>query len=68
MADEIDIANDQAEYLVRVALHRVPALSTAISATECEDCDCPIPEARRAAVSGCLTCIDCQSLREMKRA
>lgn len=66
MADVIDQANDQAEYLVRVALHRMPALSTAISATDCEDCDCPIPEARRAAVSGCVTCIDCQSLRERR--
>ncbi|MCO8167852.1 TraR/DksA C4-type zinc finger protein [Pseudomonas sp. 21LCFQ02] len=66
MADEVDQANDQVEYLVRVALHRRPALSTAVSATECEDCESPIPEARRAAVSGCMTCIDCQSLRERR--
>ncbi len=30
----------------------------------CEDCGEEIPEARRAAVAGCRTCIDCQGLRE----
>lgn len=31
---------------------------------QCEDCGEEIPEARRAAVAGCRTCIDCQGLRE----
>ncbi|WP_109512569.1 TraR/DksA family transcriptional regulator [Pseudomonas ovata] len=67
MADIIDQANDHAEYLRTVALHRQPALSTAASAFYCDDCDEPIPERRRAALPGCVTCIDCQSLRERRR-
>lgn len=66
MADEIDQANDQVDYLLRVALQRVPALSTAISAFHCNDCGDPIPERRRVAAPGCVTCIDCQSLRERR--
>lgn len=67
MADEVDQGNDQAEYLLRVALLRVPAVSTRVSAFECDDCGEPIPERRRVAAPGCVTCIDCQSLRELRR-
>lgn len=66
MADVADYANDQAEYLLQVALNRVPAVSQAFSAEYCDDCDVPIPEKRRLAVPGCATCIDCQSLRERR--
>jgi phage/conjugal plasmid C-4 type zinc finger TraR family protein len=37
------------------------------SATECESCGIDIPEARRKAVPGCQTCVDCQSLMEARR-
>nr|WP_312231682.1 TraR/DksA C4-type zinc finger protein [Pseudomonas sp.] len=37
------------------------------SAEECESCGTDIPLARRLAVPGCQTCIDCQSLREVRR-
>ena len=66
MADEVDLANDQAEYHLQVALRRVPSTSNAASALFCDDCDEPIPELRRQAVQGCFTCIDCQSLRERR--
>ncbi len=31
------------------------------SRTQCEDCDEPIPEARRKAVPGVLRCVSCQA-------
>jgi phage/conjugal plasmid C-4 type zinc finger TraR family protein len=31
-----------------------------LSATECEECGEPIPEARRRAVPGCTRCTECQ--------
>lgn len=55
-------------------LHRAAALSrlqvayatqeTVPSALACEDCGEPIPQARREAVLGCTTCVDCQTRRE----
>lgn len=35
-------------------------------AEECEDCDEPIPAARRKAYPSAVCCIDCQSLRERR--
>ncbi len=37
------------------------------SATVCSECDGPIPEARRQALPGVQTCIDCQTLLEAAR-
>lgn len=37
------------------------------SAEECESCGEVIPQARRLAVPGCQHCVDCQSLREVRR-
>lgn len=66
--DDIDRANDQAQYLLDVALERsrrVP--SSRISAAFCEDCDDPIPLLRQQTIAGCQTCVDCQGLREARR-
>jgi phage/conjugal plasmid C-4 type zinc finger TraR family protein len=68
MADDIDRANDQAQYLLDVALQRsrrVP--STRVSAQFCEDCDDPIPLLRQQKIEGCETCVPCQELREARR-
>ncbi|WP_071886737.1 TraR/DksA family transcriptional regulator [[Enterobacter] lignolyticus] len=32
----------------------------------CEDCDTPIPEARRIAIPGVTLCVHCQNLLELK--
>lgn len=37
------------------------------SAEFCVECDCPIPEARRAAIPGVQLCVPCQSSLEAKR-
>jgi phage/conjugal plasmid C-4 type zinc finger TraR family protein len=68
MADEIDRANDQAQYLLDVALQRRrPAPSSRVSAQYCADCDDPIPLLRQQTIAGCQTCVDCQGLREAQR-
>lgn len=68
MADVIDIANEQADYFLQVALDsRQRQASTAASAEFCEDCDEPIPLLRQQKVRGCQTCVSCQELRERRR-
>jgi phage/conjugal plasmid C-4 type zinc finger TraR family protein len=68
MADVIDIANDQAEYLLQLALHRRPrGVVSFVGAIFCEDCGVTIPEKRRIAIPGCETCIHCQERRERNR-
>lgn len=70
MADVIDIANDQADYFLQVALdrrQRQAPTTAAASAEFCEDCDDPIPLLRQQAEHGCQTCISCQELRERRR-
>ncbi|POG01155.1 transcriptional regulator [Pseudomonas putida] len=67
MADAVDFANDQAEYFLQLSLQRLARLPDRPSAQICEDCDEPIPEARQLSVAGCVTCIDCQDLRERRR-
>lgn len=66
MADLIDQANEHADYLLQVALANRPAAS-AVSLQLCEDCGEEIPAARRARVQSCVTCVDCQELRERRR-
>lgn len=67
MTDVIDIANDQAEYFLQVALDRRPRPTSAVSAQTCEDCDEPIPLLRQQTIQGCATCVSCQGLRERRR-
>ncbi|WP_237882088.1 TraR/DksA C4-type zinc finger protein [Pseudomonas sp. PGPR40] len=68
MADDIDRANDQAQYLLDVALQRSRrAPSSRISAQFCADCDEAIPLLRQQTIVGCQTCVDCQGLREARR-
>jgi len=68
MADVIDVANDHADYLLQMALERRQrGPSNSVSAEECEVCDEPIPEPRRLAIPGCVTCIICQAIRERRQ-
>ena len=66
MLDQIDRANELAEKERQIALAKHRQNRTALSLTHCEDCDEPIPEARRKYVIGCTRCIDCQSIFEHK--
>lgn len=67
MADVIDVANDQADYHLQVALQRRLRTVMKPSAQFCEDCDEPIPVKRQQLVAGCETCTSCQELRERRR-
>ncbi|WP_372986721.1 DksA/TraR family C4-type zinc finger protein [Marinobacter sp.] len=42
-------------------------LAAGESATNCDECDAPIPEARRKAIPGVRLCIDCQSAYEKQQ-
>jgi len=39
-------------------------LGSGESAESCEECDCPIPEARRNAIPGVRLCVNCQAAQE----
>lgn len=67
MADVADIANDQAQYLLDMALKsRAPAPVRA-SAQFCEVCEEAIPLLRQQKVPGCQACVSCQAQRERRR-
>ena len=61
--DLIDRANDRAQQLtddsVADVRRRLSRQSEHPSATECANCGAPIPQARRQALPGVSTCIDC---------
>lgn len=66
-AEIIDQANALVELNMEHALQRIRIDRNAVSAKQCEACGVDIPEARRAAVPGCKTCVDCQQLTELQR-
>lgn len=66
MADIIDTAAEIEELQRNAALSAHRINRNAASAERCEECDEPIPEPRRAAVPGCHTCAECQSVIELK--
>jgi len=58
--DQIDATIADAVSRARDQLPRGHSLS------HCEECDKPIPTARREAVPGVRLCVDCQSERDQK--
>ncbi|EME5082336.1 TraR/DksA family transcriptional regulator [Klebsiella aerogenes] len=65
-AEIIDQANELAQQRIDMAIaaHRID--HNAVSAEHCTECGEDIPAPRRAAVPGCQTCADCQSVIELK--
>ncbi|MEQ0267258.1 TraR/DksA family transcriptional regulator [Klebsiella sp. CN_Kp073] len=65
-AEIIDQANELAQQRIDMAIaaHRIN--HNAISAEHCSECGEDIPAPRRAAVPGCQTCAECQSVIELK--
>ncbi|HDT1605140.1 TPA: TraR/DksA family transcriptional regulator [Enterobacter sichuanensis] len=66
MADIIDTAAEIEELQRNAALSAHRVNRNAVSAEYCAECGEDIPEARRAAVPGCQTCAECQSIKEIK--
>lgn len=70
MTDIFDRATELEELERRVALQAqtnragLVGKTAADSATECADCEEPIPEQRRVAIPGCQRCVECQAQRE----
>ena len=60
--------NEQIEASIEDELKRMQARRAPIgeSLTHCADCDEPIPERRRNAISGVKLCIACQAEREKR--
>ncbi len=67
MADVADIANETIEHNLSQRLSAMSLNADQVAERDCEDCGLEIPEQRRAAAPWAKTCIDCQSIREMKQ-
>ncbi len=53
---------DQIDATVKDAIERARSkLRSGPGLTHCEECDAPIPEARRSAVPGVRLCVNCQA-------
>lgn len=66
MADAIDIAQQRSEEILAQRIAQVTQRPVPISASFCEECDAPIPEARRRALRGVTRCLSCQELSELR--
>lgn len=56
---------EQIDDTIKDAVERARSkLPVGDSLSHCEECDVPIPEARRKAVPGVRLCIDCQTARD----
>lgn len=64
MADSIDMAQQRADELLARNIATVVNRPVRVSASFCEDCDAPIPEARRRAIRGVTRCVSCQDFAE----
>ncbi|MEO8810863.1 MAG: DksA/TraR family C4-type zinc finger protein [Rhodanobacter sp.] len=60
--DQIDATVSDAVQRARQQLRKGPGLA------RCEECDGPIPPARREAVPGVRLCVACQAARDEERA
>jgi phage/conjugal plasmid C-4 type zinc finger TraR family protein len=61
--------HEQIDATVKDAIERARSrLPSGPSLTHCEECDAPIPEARRRAMPGVRLCIACQEAREREDA
>ncbi|MEP4548386.1 MAG: DksA/TraR family C4-type zinc finger protein [Saccharospirillum sp.] len=61
--------NEQIESTVNDAIERVRnQMPTGDSAEFCDECDAPIPEARRKAVPGVRFCVNCQAEQDEESA
>jgi len=58
--DQIDATVKDAIKRARAQLPKGPSLS------HCEECDAPIPEARRKALPGVRLCVPCQEAQDLE--
>nr|WP_223185067.1 TraR/DksA family transcriptional regulator [Pseudomonas rhodesiae] len=71
VADIADFANDLVQERIDQAVAARLALmsnTTQHSLMFCDECDGPIPEARRLAQPGCTLCIECKTVDDQRAA
>ncbi|MGX9867831.1 TraR/DksA family transcriptional regulator [Enterobacter mori] len=66
MADFIDLAQAREQEDRERHINHARRRPASPSRFLCEDCEAPIPEARRMAVPGVALCVICQEIAEMK--
>lgn len=67
MADDIDRANDLAEFERHVNAESLAARAHQAGRADCEDCGEEIPMERRAAYPAASRCFECQREAEAER-
>ncbi|MBJ9241793.1 TraR/DksA family transcriptional regulator [Citrobacter braakii] len=66
MADAMDLAQQREQEDRERHISNARNRNAAPSRLLCEDCDAPIPEARRIAIPGVVFCVTCQAILELK--
>ncbi|EMM2533126.1 TraR/DksA family transcriptional regulator [Citrobacter freundii] len=66
MADAMDLAQQREQEDRERHINTARSRAVAPSRFLCEECDAPIPEARRAAIQGVAFCVTCQQIAELK--
>ncbi|MGM0936288.1 MAG: TraR/DksA family transcriptional regulator [Pseudomonadota bacterium] len=66
MSKNFDRASEYEQQMREHQINAVVKRPVGVSAFTCEECGCPIPEQRRIASIGCVRCIDCQTIFELK--
>ncbi|EAB6355204.1 TraR/DksA family transcriptional regulator [Salmonella enterica subsp. enterica serovar Anecho] len=66
MADAMDLAQQREQEDRERHISNARSRRHEVSAFICEECDVPIPEARRRAIPGVQCCVTCQEILELK--
>ncbi|CAM6538911.1 TraR/DksA family transcriptional regulator [Enterobacter hormaechei] len=66
MADAMDLAQQREQEDRERHISNACSRNAAPSRLLCEECDAPIPEARRIAILGVTFCVTCQQISELK--
>lgn len=65
MPDLMDLVQQRQQETLAMQINAV-RLRGGVSASICEECDQPIPAARRAAFPGVTRCVSCQTIHEQQ--
>ncbi|MFW3571260.1 TraR/DksA family transcriptional regulator [Kosakonia cowanii] len=66
MADAMDLAQHREQEDRERHISNARSRNAAPSRLLCEECDAPIPEARRVAIPCVIFCVTCQQIKELK--
>ncbi|WP_395490343.1 TraR/DksA family transcriptional regulator [Cedecea davisae] len=67
MADAMDGVQEREQAERERHINQARSRTTAPSRFTCEECEAPIPEARRAVLPGVELCVTCKELKELKQ-